>query len=67
MNETEWLGFESDLTDKRIEEENAEYVCPECEGELHDKQVLYGEDADGNRGTWITIKACGSCRYVEDY
>lgn len=45
---------------------NEENVCPECGAELKYKQERYGEDADGNRGIWITITYCSKCDYEEE-
>ncbi len=40
------------------------FICPECGAEMHIREhILYGADADGNRGVLVPVWECPECGY----
>lgn len=51
---------EYDATEQKV----ADGALCSTDGKPHDWQEYrerYGDDRDGNRGTWMTFKACSKC------
>jgi predicted RNA-binding Zn-ribbon protein involved in translation (DUF1610 family) len=51
---------------KYFDEDDTEYSCPKCgSGDTHVKRFYEKDDADGNRGEWVTYLFCNDCGYEE--